>query len=95
MADAATAIFTKRPGQLTNDFFVNLLDMTNLWKAVDGSGDEEFVATDRASGGETWRATRTDLIFGSNASCARWPKSMPRRATRRSSCRTSSRRGPR
>ncbi|HET7708927.1 MAG TPA: catalase/peroxidase HPI [Sphingomicrobium sp.] len=59
--------FTRRPGKLTNDFFVNLLDMTNVWKAVDGSGDEEYVATDRAGGGETWRATRADLIFGSNA----------------------------
>jgi catalase-peroxidase len=59
--------FTKRQGQLTNDFLVNLLDMTNVWKAVDGSEEEEFVATDRASGGEKWRATRADLIFGSNA----------------------------
>ncbi|HMO76782.1 MAG TPA: catalase/peroxidase HPI [Sphingopyxis sp.] len=59
--------FTKRSGQLTNDFFVNLLDMTNVWKAVDGSDDQEYVATDRAGGGETWRATRADLIFGSNA----------------------------
>jgi catalase-peroxidase len=58
---------TKRSGQLTNDFFVNLLDMTNVWKAVDGSDDEEYVATDRKDGGETWRATRADLIFGSNA----------------------------
>ena len=59
--------FTKRSGQLTNDFFVNLLDMTNVWKAVDGSDDQEYVATDRKSGGETWRATRADLIFGSNS----------------------------
>jgi catalase-peroxidase len=59
--------FTKRPGQLTNDFFVNLLDMTNAWKAVDGSGDEEYLATDRTSGGETWRASRADLVFGSNS----------------------------
>jgi catalase-peroxidase len=58
---------TKRSGQLTNDFFVNLLGMTNVWKAVDGSNDEEYVATDRAGGHETWRATRADLIFGSNA----------------------------
>jgi len=58
---------TRRSGQLTNDFFVNLLDMTNVWSAVDGSNDEEYVATDRAGGGETWRATRADLIFGSNA----------------------------
>ncbi|WP_447764402.1 catalase/peroxidase HPI [Sphingopyxis panaciterrae] len=59
--------FTKRSGQLTNDFFVNLLDMTNVWKAVEGSDDQEYVATDRKGGGETWRATRADLIFGSNA----------------------------
>ena len=58
---------TKRSGQLTNDFFVNLLDMTNVWKAVDGSNDEEYVATDRKNGGECWRGTRADLIFGSNA----------------------------
>ncbi len=59
--------FTKRSGQLTNDFFVNLLDMTNVWKAVEGSDDQEYVATDRKGGGETWRATRADLIFGSNS----------------------------
>ena len=59
--------FTKRPGQLTNDFLVNLLDMTHVWKAVDGTDEEEFVGTDRASGGEKWCATRADLIFGSNA----------------------------
>ena len=59
--------FTHRPGLLTNDFFVNLLDMTNVWKAADGSDDEEFVATDRSSGGESWRASRADLVFGSNS----------------------------
>jgi catalase-peroxidase len=59
--------FTRRSGQLTNDFFVNLLDMTNVWRAVDGSDDQEYIATDRKSGGETWRATRADLIFGSNS----------------------------
>ena len=59
--------FTKRSGQLTNDFFVNLLDMTNVWKAVEGSNDEEYVATDRKEGGEKWHATRADLIFGSNS----------------------------
>ncbi|RYD43728.1 MAG: catalase/peroxidase HPI [Sphingomonadales bacterium] len=59
--------FTKRSGQLTNDFFVNLLDMTNVWKAVEGSDDQEYVATDRKGGGETWRATRADLVFGSNS----------------------------
>ena len=58
--------FTKRPGQLTNDFFVNLYDMTNVWAAA-GEGDDEYVATDRAAGHEKWRATRADLIFGSNS----------------------------
>ncbi|MES2337011.1 MAG: catalase/peroxidase HPI [Pseudomonadota bacterium] len=59
--------FTKRAGQLTNDFFVNLLDMTNVWKAVEGSNDEEYVATDRKEGHEAWRASRADLVFGSNS----------------------------
>ena len=59
--------FTRRSGQLTNDYFVNLLDMTNLWKAVEGSNDQEYVATDRAEGHETWRATRADLVFGANS----------------------------
>ncbi|MCW3848993.1 catalase/peroxidase HPI [Sphingomonas sp. LB-2] len=58
--------FTRRSGQLTNDFFVNLYDMTNVWKAAEGS-DDEYIATDRKAGHETWRATRADLIFGSNA----------------------------
>ena len=57
---------TKRSGQLTNDFFVNLFDMTNVWKATDDT-QEEFVATDRAEGHEKWRATRADLVLGSNA----------------------------
>ena len=60
-------VFTDRPGQLTNDFFVNLLDMNTAWKQVDGEGDETFVGTDRATEAEKWTATRTDLVFGSNA----------------------------
>ncbi len=64
--DRGHGSFTKRPGQLTNDFFVNLLGMTNAWKASDES-EEEFVATDRSHGGESWRATRADLVFGSNS----------------------------
>ena len=60
-------VLTDRPGQLTNDFFVNLLDMGNKWEVVDESGDEEFVGRDRASGEEKYRATRTDLVFGSNS----------------------------
>jgi catalase-peroxidase len=60
-------VFTNRVGQLTNDFFVNLLDMGVMWAAVDGSNDEEFVGYDRATRSEKWRATRNDLAFGSNA----------------------------
>ena len=60
-------VLTDRPGTLSNDFFVNLLDMGTKWRTVDDSGDEEFVGTDRKSGAEKWRATRTDLVFGSNS----------------------------
>jgi catalase-peroxidase len=60
-------VFTDRPGQLTNDFFVNLLDMGTAWKEVDEAGDEEFVGTCRKSNQPKWTATRTDLVFGSNS----------------------------
>ncbi|PQZ78449.1 MULTISPECIES: catalase/peroxidase HPI [unclassified Brevundimonas] len=60
-------VFTDRPGQLTNDFFVNLLDMKTGWKQVDGEGDETFVGSDLLTGEQRWTATRTDLVFGSNA----------------------------
>jgi catalase-peroxidase len=60
-------VFTDRVGQLTNDFFVNLLDMSTKWDVVDTSGDEEFIGRDRKSGAEKYRATRTDLVFGSNS----------------------------
>jgi len=60
-------VFTDRPGQLTNDFFVNLLDMGMAWKLVDGQADEVFAGTCRKTGTQKWIATRTDLVFGSNA----------------------------
>ena len=60
-------VFTDRPGQLTNDFFVHLLDMRTGWKQVDDSGDETFVGSDRLTGEPRWTATRTDLVFGSNS----------------------------
>ena len=60
-------VFTDRPGKLTNDFFVNLLDMGTAWKQVDDSGDETFIGTCRKSGQQKWTATRTDLAFGSNS----------------------------
>ena len=59
--------FTDRLGQLTNDFFVNILDMGTAWKQVSDKNDEEFVGTDRASGEQKWTASRTDLVFGSNS----------------------------
>ncbi len=60
-------VLTKRPGQLTNDFFVNLLDMGTAWKEIDGHADEVFLGTDRKTHAEKWTATRTDLVFGSNS----------------------------
>jgi catalase-peroxidase len=59
-------VFTKRPEALTNDFFVNLLDMNTTWKAT--SDDEDvFEGRDRATGELKWTGTRVDLIFGSNS----------------------------
>lgn len=59
-------VFTQRPGQLTNDFFVNLLDMNTAWKAA--SEDRElYIGSDRATGQPKWTGTRADLVFGSNA----------------------------
>ncbi len=59
-------VFTKRPGTLTNDFFVNLLDMRTEWKATSEDGDL-FEGRDRATGEMKWTATRVDLVFGSNS----------------------------
>jgi catalase-peroxidase len=59
-------VFTKRPGTLTNDFFVNLLDMSTKWQTANGTG-EVFEGRDRKTGETKWTGTRVDLIFGSNA----------------------------
>lgn len=59
-------VFTQRPGKLTNDFFVNLLDMNTAWKAVNME-KELYQGTDRKNGMNKWTATRADLVFGSNA----------------------------
>lgn len=59
-------VFTKRPEQLTNDFFVNLLDMGTQWKPMTEDADL-FVGSDRKTGETKWTATRVDLIFGSNS----------------------------
>ena len=59
-------VFTKRPQTLTNDFFVNLLDMSTTWKAASDAGDV-FEGRDRATGKPKWTGTRVDLVFGSNS----------------------------
>ena len=60
-------VFTKKPGTLTNDFFVNLLDMKTKWKET-SKEEVLFQGVDRKSGKVKWTGTRTDLIFGSNLS---------------------------
>jgi catalase-peroxidase len=59
-------VFTKQPETLTNDFFLNLLDMNTTWKALD-SGSHAFAGSDRKTGQVKWTGTRADLIFGSNS----------------------------
>ncbi|RDW80929.1 catalase-peroxidase [Coleophoma crateriformis] len=63
---SAHGVLTKRPGQLSNDFFVNLLDMSTAWKPV-GKDNEIYEGVDRKTGQKKWTATRADLIFGSHA----------------------------
>jgi catalase-peroxidase len=58
-------VFTNREGQLTNDFFVNLLDMSTEWKKTDET-EQSFKGIDRATGEQKWTASRVDLIFGHN-----------------------------
>ena len=65
--DKPEGVFTDRKGQLTNDFFVKLLDNETFWDLIDTASDEEFIGYDRGGKHEKWRATRTDLIFGSNS----------------------------
>lgn len=59
-------VFTKQPGKLTNDFFVNLLDMSTVWKAT-SEAEEVFEGRDRSTGEVKWTGTRVDLVFGSNS----------------------------
>ncbi len=63
---ARHGVFTKRPETLTNDFFVNLLDMRTAWQAT-SKAEDVFEGRDRATGAVTWTATRCDLVFGSNS----------------------------
>ena len=61
---SAHGVLSTRPGQLTTDFFVNLLDMSTIWKPT---GDNAYEGCDRATGAVKWTATRVDLVFGSNS----------------------------
>lgn len=63
---STAGVLTDRPGALSNDFFVNLLDMATEWSATDETGNH-FAGRDRASGDTKWTATRADLVFGSNS----------------------------
>jgi catalase-peroxidase len=62
---SARGVFTDRPGRLTNDFFVNLLDMSTVWTASDSS--DAYEGRDRTSGELRWTGTAVDLVFGSNS----------------------------
>ena len=64
--DTKQGVLTKREGQLTNDYFVNLLDMSTVWRPLSETG-ETFDGRDRKSGAAKWTATRVDLVFGSNS----------------------------
>ena len=66
VGDSKHGVFTARVGQLTNDFFVNLLDMETVWKPTSAAG-ETFEGRDRKTGAVKWTGTRADLIFGSNS----------------------------
>ena len=59
-------VFTDRPETLTNDFFVNLLDLGTTWRAI-SEAEDVFEGRDRATGEVKWTGTRVDLIFGSNS----------------------------
>lgn len=63
---SAQGVLTSRPGALTNEVFVNLLDIATVWTPMDAR-ESEFVGTDRVTGAPKWKATRADLVFGSNS----------------------------
>jgi catalase-peroxidase len=66
VGQSAHGVFTRKPGALTNDFFVNLLDMGTEWKAA-SDAKEQFEGRDRKTGEVRWTASRVDLVFGSNS----------------------------
>src|SRR5690606_36852296 len=65
-AQSKHGVFTDRPGTLTNNFFVNLLDMSTVWKPV-SEDQHEFEGRDRKTDEVKWTGTRVDLIFGSHS----------------------------
>ncbi len=67
VGDETLGVLTKTPGVLSNDFFVNLLDMGNAWSAVEGGRQETFEARDRKTGAVVWTGSRADLVFGSHS----------------------------
>ena len=67
VAGSTDGIFTDRAGALTNDYFINLLDMSTVWLPVAGSDEQRFEGRDRKSGKIKWTASRVDLVFGSNS----------------------------
>ena len=88
-------VFTKRPETLTNDFFVNLLDMSTAWKAV-SAAEDVFEGRDRADGRtRNGPAPESTSSSARTRSSGRWRKSMPAATRKRSSCVTSWPRGPR
>jgi catalase-peroxidase len=89
-----TVSFTARPGALSNDFFVNLLDMGTEWKPAAG-GNEQYEGRDRKSGALKWTGTRADLVFGSNAQLRAVAEVYASADAQEKFVPTSSRRGPR
>ncbi len=81
-------VFTDRVGVLSNDFFVNLLDMATVWKAADDNA-ELFTGSDRKTGEAKYSATRVDLVFGSNSVLRARRKCTPAPTGSRSWCMTS------
>ena len=83
--DAPEGVFTQRKGQLTNDFFVNLLDNDTFWEVVDESADEEFIGYDRAAGRRSGGRHAPTSFSAQTASCAPLRKSTQSVAMRKSS----------
>jgi catalase-peroxidase len=85
-------VLTTKKGQLTNDYFVNLLDMSTKWEPTDDT-ETLFEGKDRKSGEVKWTASRMDLVFGSNSQLRAWLRSTAQPTRRKNSSRTSLPRG--